>query len=76
MSQHHAKKGAVFTWKEQCNNTFKLLKSNLVKMPMLQYPNPNRLFKLFTDASKYSYLGILHQEGTSSMLGAEVNLFP
>ena len=31
-------------------------------MPTLQYPNPNKPYKLFTDASKYSYSGILHQE--------------
>ena len=31
-------------------------------MPMLQYPSPNKPYKLFTDASKYSYSGILHQE--------------
>ena len=69
-------KGAVFTWTEQCGSTFKLLKLELVKMPMLQYPNPNRPFKLFTDMSKHSYLGILHQEETPSQPGAEANLIP
>ena len=46
---------------EQCNNAFNILKEELCKMPSLQYPNPNKLFKLFTDASNYSYSGILHQ---------------
>ena len=31
-------------------------------MAALQYPNPNKPFKLFTDASKHSSSGILHQE--------------
>ena len=31
-------------------------------MPALQYPNPNKPFKLLTDVSKHSYLGILHSE--------------
>ena len=31
-------------------------------MPALQYPNPNKPFKLVTDASKHGYSGILHQE--------------
>ena len=31
-------------------------------MPALQYQNPIKPFKLFTDASKHSYFGILHQE--------------
>ena len=70
------RKGAVFTWTEQCNNVFKLLKSELVKMPTLQYPNPNKPFKLFTDASKHSYSGILYQEETPGKPGAEANLIP
>ena len=31
-------------------------------MPALQYPNPNKPFKLFKDASKHHYSGILHQD--------------
>ena len=56
------RKGTTFEWTEQCGNTFKLLKAELTKMPALQYPNPNKPFKLFTDASKHSYSRILHQE--------------
>ena len=51
----------MFKWTEQCSNAFNLLKSELVKMPRLQYPNPNKLFKLITNASKHSYSGILHE---------------
>ena len=40
-------------------------------MPTLQYPNPNRPFKLLNDVSNHSYLGILHQEETPSKPGAE-----
>ena len=69
-------KGVTFQWMEQCNNAFKLLKSELVKMPPLQYPNPNKPFKLFTDASKHRYSGILHQEEMSKMPNAEANLMP
>ena len=45
-------------------------------MPRLQYPNPNKAFKLFTDASKHSCLGILHQEEVSDQVNAIPNLFP
>ena len=31
-------------------------------MPALQYPNPNKPFRLFTDMSRQSYSRILHQE--------------
>ena len=70
------RKGAVFKWTEQCGNAFRLLKSELVKMPTLQYPNPNKPYMLFTDASKHSYSGILHEEETSHHLGAEVSFIP
>ena len=42
--------------------THKPLKEELAKMPVLQYPNPNKPFQLFTDTLKNSYSGILHQE--------------
>ena len=56
------RRAAVFEWMEWCNNTFNLLKSQLVKMPRLQYPSPNKIFRLFTNASKHSYSSVLHQE--------------
>ena len=66
----------TFNWTTHCENTLKLLKSELVRIPALQYPNPNKQFKLFTDASKHSYSGVLHQEETSDMPGIEVSLIP
>ena len=38
------RKGVTFDWVEQCENAFKLLKEELAKMPVLQYPNPNKPF--------------------------------
>ena len=67
---------AVFRWMEQHGNAFRLLKSELVKMPKLQYPNPNKPFILFTDVSKHGYSGIFHQEKTPHHLDVEVNLTP
>ena len=63
-------------WTKQCKSAFKLLKSALDEMPQLQYPNPRKPFKLFMDASKHSYSGILHQEEVSNQLKAEPNLVP
>ena len=45
-------------------------------MPRLQYPNLNKQFKLFTDMSKHSYSGILHQEEVFKQLRVEPNLVP
>ena len=56
------RKGTTFEWTEQCENAFQLLKAELIKMPALQYLNPNKPLKLFTDPSKHSYSRILHQE--------------
>ena len=66
----------TFNWTTQYKNAFKLLKAGLVKMPALQYPNQNKQFKLFTDASKHSYSGILHKEKTSDMPGTKASLIP
>ena len=68
------RKDAVFQWTEWCNNVFNLLKPELVKMPRLQYPNPNKMFKLFTNVSKHSYSGVLHQEEAPDKANAEPKL--
>ena len=53
-----------FKCTEQCGNAFEYLRAELVKIPRLQYPNPNEPFMLFTDESKHSYSGILYQKET------------
>ena len=55
------KKGMKFEWIEQCKSAFNTLIKELCMAPMLQYPDPNKPFELFTDASHYCYSGILHQ---------------
>ena len=69
-------KGVVFKWTEQCNNAFNLLKSDFVKMPQSQYHNPNKTFKLFTDASKHSFSVILHQKEIPKEVNVVCNLVP
>ena len=55
------RKGAEFQWSMQCDNVSNIIKEEFCKMPPLQYPDPNKPFKLLTDVSNYSYSGILHQ---------------
>ena len=55
------KKGIKFDWTEQCESVFNTLIEELCAAPTLQYPDPNKPFELFTDASHYCYSGILHQ---------------
>ena len=70
------RKGTVFKWTKQYNDVFNLLKSDLAKMPRLQYPNPNKSFKLFTNVSKHSYAGILHQQEVCNQANVVPNLIP
>ena len=55
------RKGTKFQWSQQCNNAFNILKEEFCKMLSLQYPDPNKPFKLFRDMSNYSCSGILPQ---------------
>ena len=45
-------------------------------MPALQYANPNKPFKLFTDTSKHSYSRIPHQEKEGKQKADEPELTP
>ena len=70
------RKIGTFEWTEQCENAFQLLKTDLTKIPALQYPNPNKPFKLFTDTSKHSYSRILHEEKEGQADTDEPELIP
>ena len=50
-----------FKWIEQCESAFNTLIKELCMAPTFQHPEPNKPFKLFTDASRYCYSGILDQ---------------
>ena len=45
-------------------------------MSALQYPDPNKAFKLFTHVSKHSYSRILHQEKEEQQKTDEPELIP
>ena len=56
------KKDIQFKWTEKCQQTFDRLKELLSKEPILKYPDPNKQYTLFTDASKYAWACVLTQE--------------
>ena len=56
------KKDIQFIWTEKCQQTFEMLKELLSKEPILKYPDPNKQYTLFTDASKYAWACVLTQE--------------
>ena len=56
------RKGSIFVWTKQHENVFQLLKEELTKMLVLQFPNQYKPFQLFTDTSKHKHSRILHQK--------------
>ena len=55
------KKDVEFKWTPKCKNCFQILKEFLQQAPILQYPDPQASYTLYTDASKYAYAGVLTQ---------------
>ena len=51
-----------FEWMEKCQKLFDNLREFLTKYPILWYPDPNKDYTLFTDTSKFGYMGVLTQE--------------
>ena len=56
------KQDIPFEWTVQCQAAFELLKKVIVTSPILKYPDPNKGYTLFTDASKYARACVLTQE--------------
>ena len=56
------KQDIPFEWTVQCQAAFELLKEAIITSPILKYPDPNKGYTLFTDASKYAWACVLTQE--------------
>ena len=65
------RKNKEFLWDDICEKSFQLLKQMIVEEPILVYPDPNQLYVLFTDASKYAWSCVLTQEYTYEIDGKE-----
>ena len=74
---HLTKKDVEFKWTPECENCFQILKQFLQQAPILQYPNPQASNTLYTDASKYTYAGMLtqHSNGTDHPITYVSGLF-
>ena len=49
------KEDVPFEWTVQCQTSFEMLKEALITSPILKYPDPNKAYTLFTDASKHAW---------------------
>ena len=71
------RKDILFEWTKECQACFKLLKEALCTQPILWYPDPDRPYVLFTDASEYGWAGLLTQPydeiDESTQLTTDVN---
>ena len=63
------RKDTPFRWTTLCQEVFEMLKGFLLEKPVLKYPNPDRPYVLYTDASKYAWAGVLMQAYTHAVDG-------
>ena len=56
------RKWAKFKWDDTCQNAFEKLKGCLADMVILAYPDPNKEYNLYTDASDYAIGACLTQK--------------
>ena len=55
------KKNTPFVWSDKCQHALEYLKEIFCNKPLLQFPDANRPYILYTDASNNAYSSILCQ---------------
>ena len=63
------KKDKKFEWTPTCQRLFDLLKETLCGEPLLKYADTSKPYTLYTDASKFSWAGVLTQSHTTVIDG-------
>ena len=63
------KKDKKFKWTPACQKSFELLKETLCGEPVLKYADTSKPYTLYTDASKFSWAGVLTQPHTTVIDG-------
>ena len=61
-----------FEWSDKCQASFELLKEALIKEPILRFPDPNKPYTLYTDATKYAWSCVLTQQYTHNIDNKQV----
>ena len=62
----------LFQWSKMCEFAFQSLKNALCTKPILKFPDPQKSYVLFTDASKYACAGVLTQPYIEEVRGKVV----
>ena len=60
------RKDTKFEWSDDCQSGFEYLKTYLSESPILKYPNPQKRYAVFTDASDQAAAVVLTQEYTDN----------
>ena len=55
------RKDSKFVWTEECQTGFEYLRTSLTKSPILKYPDPHKIYVVFTDASDQAAAAVLIQ---------------
>ena len=63
------RKETPFNWTHKCQKWFKLLKSYLCDEPIMKYADTSKPYTLYTEASKYGWVGVLTQSHTMDIDG-------
>ena len=66
------KNETVFNWTPECQKSFHPLKSYLCGEPFLKYADTSKPYNLYTDTSKYDWVGVLTQSHTTVIDGKSV----
>ena len=59
---------------KKCEFSFQTLKDALHTEPILKFPDPQKSYVLFTDASKYAWAGVLTQHYTEETEGRAITV--
>ena len=68
------RKNMEFECTQISQESFDLLKTSLMREPILTYPDPNHPYVLFTDANKYVWACVLTQEKTHTSEEKEIKI--
>ena len=60
--RHLTQKDVTFVWDKNCEVAFETLKEQLISSPILGFPNTERDYNLYTDASDVGIGAVLVQE--------------
>ena len=66
------KKDRKFEWTPACQKSFDLLKETLCSEPVLKYADTSKPYTLYTDASKFSWAGVLTQSHKTVINGKSI----